>query len=62
MFSRVDNWLTNIATSENTNIGIKLMHGKAQFNDEYRELPKAENVDTSGSVVINSWFPEKDYS
>ena len=59
MFSRVDNWLTNIATSENTNIGIKLMHGKAQFNDEYRELPKAENVDTSGSVVINSWFSGK---
>lgn len=59
MFLRIDDWLTEIAASSHQNIGIKLMHGKAQFNDKYRELPHAEDVETQGSVVINSWFSGK---
>lgn len=59
MFSRVDRWVDSLAKEENTVLPIKLMHGKAQFNDENRELPHAENIGDQGSVVVNSWFSGK---
>lgn len=59
MFSRVDSWVNSLAKEENTNLPIKLMHGKAQFNKENQQLPHAENVDDQGSVVVNSWFSGK---
>lgn len=59
MFSRVDNWLKNIAKSQNINLPIKLMHGKAEFNDEFEKLPSARNIESRGAVVINSWFSGK---
>lgn len=59
MFSRVDKWVNSLAKEENTNLPIKLMHGKAQFNEDNRRLPHAENVDNQGSVVVNSWFSGK---
>ncbi|MGQ5708746.1 CRISPR-associated helicase Cas3' [Lactobacillus sp. PSON] len=59
MFNRVQDWLNNIASEEQENLPIKLMHGKAQFNKEYQKIPDAQNVDDEGSVVINSWFSGK---
>lgn len=59
MFARVDSWLKNIAQSENVNLPIKLMHGKAAFNEKFKELPHAENIEGKGAVVINSWFTGK---
>ncbi|MGN1284014.1 MAG: DEAD/DEAH box helicase, partial [Candidatus Limosilactobacillus intestinavium] len=59
MFSRVDKWVDELAEEENANIPIKLMHGKAQFNEENMKLPRAENVGEQGAVVVNSWFPGK---
>ena len=59
MFSRVDKWVDSLAKEENAVLPIKLMHGKAQFNEENRELPHAENIDDQGSVAVNSWFSGK---
>lgn len=59
MFSRVDKWVDELAEEENANIPIKLMHGKAQFNEENMKLPRAENVGEQGAVVVNSWFSGK---
>lgn len=63
MFARVEQWLQKMAADEQANLSIKLMHGKAQFNPEYRQLPRAENidedVDQQGAVTVNSWFSGK---
>ncbi|MBB1062859.1 CRISPR-associated helicase Cas3' [Limosilactobacillus fastidiosus] len=59
MFSRVDDWVGDLVKEENTSLPIKLMHGKAQFNQENKNLPRAENVGDQQSVVINSWFSGK---
>lgn len=62
MFSRINNWLKDISEDQDAKLNIKLMHGKAQFNDEYQKLPYAENIsdqDEAGTVTINSWFDGK---
>lgn len=59
MFDRVDDWLTWQAQSQATNFSINLMHGKAKFNANYRDLPTATNIQDSGAVTINSWFSGK---
>lgn len=59
MFSRVNKWVKSLAEDNNSKLSIKLMHGKAQFNEKYHELPHAENVGDESSVVINSWFSGK---
>lgn len=60
MFSRVDDWVAKLAQEDREKLPIKLMHGKAQFNQENRNLPLAGNIDDDeGSVVVNSWFSGK---
>lgn len=59
MFDRVDDWLTWQAQTQSTNFSINLMHGKAKFNSNYRELPTATNIQDSGAVTVNSWFSGK---
>lgn len=63
MFARVDKWLKELADKQQQDLAIKLMHSKAQFNPQYRELPHAGNVydteDDSGAVVVNDWFSGK---
>lgn len=62
MFNRVNDWLKNIADEEHEKLSIKLMHGKAMFNQTYRSLPHAENIDNDGadgSVTVNGWFSGK---
>ncbi|TLQ19670.1 CRISPR-associated helicase Cas3' [Lentilactobacillus parafarraginis] len=67
MFDRVNDWLEKLAESQDETVSIKLMHGKAQFNRHYQELPSASNVDDPdapdnkdlGSVTVNSWFSGK---
>ncbi|GET10237.1 CRISPR-associated helicase cas3 [Ligilactobacillus agilis] len=63
MFTRIKNWLESVGNEEGKKLSIKLMHGKAQFNKEYTNLIKAENIasdgDSSESVIINSWFSGK---
>lgn len=59
MFKRVEDWLDKVARDKGDNLQIKLMHGKAQFNEDYQKIPNAANVEENGSVVINSWFSGK---
>lgn len=64
MFDRVDDWLAFLAKQQAENLQIRLMHGKSQFNQRYRELPSATNIyddtdDGSGQVVVNGWFSGK---
>ncbi|WP_057876596.1 CRISPR-associated helicase/endonuclease Cas3 [Liquorilactobacillus aquaticus] len=59
MFARVEDWLEVLAKMQDENFSIKLMHGKAEFNEDYRQIPNASNVDDEGAVVINSWFSGK---
>lgn len=60
MFDRVDNWLGNIAKEQSENLSIKLMHGKAQFNQKYHNIPDADDIETDeGAVVVNQWFNGK---
>lgn len=63
MFSRVEDWLNKKAKAQNSKLSLRLMHGKAQFNDVYNRLPNAENVnldeESNGAVVVNSWFTGK---
>lgn len=59
MFVRVEAWLKLLAKNQDEKFSIKLMHGKAGFNEEYRQIPNASNVGDAGAVVVNSWFSGK---
>lgn len=59
MYNRVEPWLQNMAQRQFASYSIKLMHGKAQFNKEYADLPEASNVSEANAVTVNSWFSGK---
>ena len=63
MFDRVNSWLTKIAGIEGINPDIKLLHGKAEWNSRYTDLPRAEDIEAeeldAGTVTVNSWFSGK---
>lgn len=60
MFSRVSSWLSEVAADNDEVLDIKLMHGKAQFNSEYENLPRTSDIDDdSRGVAVNSWFAGK---
>ena len=63
MFSRVNSWLENISKEKQENFSIDLLHGKAKFNEEYRNLPQASEImdeeESDGAVTVNSWFSGK---
>lgn len=60
MFNRVEVWLSKMATEQQANYSIKLMHGKALFNKTYQQLPQASNIlGQDSTVTINSWFSGK---
>ncbi|MGO2723399.1 MAG: CRISPR-associated helicase Cas3' [Lactobacillus sp.] len=59
MFDRVNQWLADLAKSQQDNLAVNLMHGKAQFNQAYQRLPEAANIEDTGAVVVNSWFSGK---
>lgn len=52
IFSRVKNWLTK--TDEGRS--IRLVHGKAQLNDEFNKLPKSNNIHEEDGITVNEWF------
>lgn len=59
MFDRVENWLEFLAEDQDESFPIKLMHGKAMFNESYEKLPRASNVDSDSGVIVNQWFSGK---
>ncbi len=62
MFDRVKSWIEKIGEEEGKNLSIRLMHGKAQFNSSFSNLPKAANINQDeggGAVTVNAWFAGK---
>lgn len=65
MFDRVNKWLGYLVKKQQETLTIKLLHGKARFNQRYAQLPEAENVDNVdqpdeiATVAVNSWFSGK---
>ncbi|PWG00486.1 CRISPR-associated helicase Cas3' [Levilactobacillus bambusae] len=63
MFDRAETWLEKTAGDNEASYSINLMHGKAQFNKTYQELPQAGNIGdpdvAPDAVTVNSWFSGK---
>lgn len=60
MFTRVNNWLTAVADETGATLPVVLKHGKAMFNQEYKDLPEAtEDYDDEDLVLKNQWFDKK---
>lgn len=67
MFDRVNTWLKTLAQSQHDDYAIQLMHGKAKFNQVYRNLPNATDIfdpddddaHMDGAVTVNRWFSGK---
>ncbi|MGX4763488.1 CRISPR-associated helicase Cas3' [Holzapfeliella sp. JNUCC 72] len=63
IFSRIENWLSDIATQEHSNKQIRLVHGKAALNENFTKLPRYINIDVDddqnkhqAGVLVNEWF------
>lgn len=52
IFSRVREWLDHIEGEKS----IRLIHGKAQLNDEFSKLQKSRNIHGGDEVGVNEWF------
>ncbi|MCW6700829.1 CRISPR-associated helicase Cas3' [Anaerococcus sp. NML200537] len=52
IFSRVRGWLDHIEGEKS----LRLIHGKAQLNDEFSKLPKSRNIHGEDGVGVNEWF------
>ena len=52
IFSRVREWLEHIEGEKS----LRLIHGKAQLNDEFSKLPKSRNIHGGDGVGVNEWF------
>lgn len=52
IFSRVEDWLKHCEGEKS----IRLIHGKAQLNDQFANLPKSRNIHSEDSVGVNEWF------
>ena len=52
IFSRVRDWLDHMKGEKS----LRLIHGKAQLNDEFSKLPKSRNIHGGDEVGVNEWF------
>lgn len=52
IFTRVREWLDHIEGEKS----LRLIHGKAQLNDEFSKLPKSRNIHGGDGVGVNEWF------
>lgn len=52
IFTRVREWLGHIKGEKS----LRLIHGKAQLNDEFSKLPKSRNIHGEDGVGVNEWF------
>ena len=52
IFSRVRDWLDHMKGEKS----LRLIHGKAQLNDEFSKLPKSRNIHGEDGVGVNEWF------
>ncbi len=69
MFSRVEDWLKSVNRDFQGEIGLRLVHGKAELNADYAHLPhgmqnmndgsesRSSNNDVNNNgVILNDWF------
>lgn len=63
IFKRIKSWGEAQAEETNADISIRLAHGLAELNEDYREIfegsSNAEGEDTEGRLIVNSWFKGK---
>lgn len=63
IFPRIEGWLRSISEDASSQNELRLIHGKANLNPEYRNLTNAGNVDMDGGAyeafVTNEWFSGK---
>lgn len=52
IFTRMREWLDHIEGEKS----LRLIHGKAQLNDEFSKLPKSRNIHGGDEVGVNEWF------
>ena len=69
MFRRVENWLKSVNSDFQGEIGLRLVHGKAELNADYAHLPhgmqnmndgcenaSSNNEANNNGVILNDWF------
>lgn len=58
IFSRVKKWLKNLYQEDKEGKSIRLIHGKASYNDEFSSLRPTKTVyeDDAGGVSVNTYF------
>ena len=69
MFRRVEDWLKSVNSDFQGEIGLRLVHGKAELNADYAHLPhgmqnmndgsesRSSNNDVNNNgVILNDWF------
>lgn len=58
IFSRVKKWLENLYQEDKEGKSIRLIHGKASYNDEFSSLRPTKTVyeDDAGGVSVNKYF------
>lgn len=63
MFSRVKEWLAQLAGEQRAKFATGLLQGRKQFNTEFMQLPKAEDIydddDVNSAVAVDDWFSGK---
>ncbi len=52
IFTRVKDWLEHTEGEKS----IRLIHGKAQLNEEFASLPKSRNIHGEDWIGVNEWF------
>lgn len=52
IFTRIKDWLDFMGGEKS----LRLIHGKAQLNDEFSSLPKSRNIHGGDGVGVNEWF------
>lgn len=57
IFPRIKDWVGKIIEETDDDKSMQLVHGKAQFNEDFQNLKRVESVDLGeGGIVINEWF------
>lgn len=57
IFPRIKHWLENVKDDEQNTLSLRLVHGKAYLNDEFRSLAsEVYDEEDKGNIVVNEWF------
>lgn len=59
IFPRLEKWAGGLAEDEQTLLAIKLAHGNAALNEDYRELFTGHsnlNIESDSGLIVHDWF------